>query len=514
MKNSPFHLLQWQYDLLGGQEIEQPVCGALDGAVYVCQGGKITIPQAAGGGRVRHFRGAWDKSVEFTWDGYWALPRGNPTNYFTGGTVENEADQTVITLGTDPGDGAELQVYYYFATGQTFAPKTPIEAYPCFIPCRQGAKAKFSSAPDADQWIALAMLEARARWDDFKRCYGWSIIESLKAFGQSPDQSIIDNFNRDPSRVRDEGHWTFSGSSAGSSITPAITEDGQLRLIADVKDGGWGYFGWGMPIFIPDQATMLKVLFKGRASGLPLRFAINTRVDGAYDLSRTYYAGVVDDSENWRLLELDWPQWSKIDRLIWDGERIDWPIWWIDKYYNSGWTNAEISKHYAGWVEDGYRHHQALRLDMVHVIAKKPNWERVALTMPFSQEIFSGTAGISFGCRWIQSPRYGVHYLTVDLVSEYAPHTDQLWQSKTIYAEELANWKRINLLWSDFFYIPPMVPVGPVNQLRFTFHYAGSIQGSSTIWQDSSTALLDDFNWIPLGKTTHERETLKQYLED
>lgn len=465
MKNTPFHLLQWQYDLLGGQEIETIIRGNLDGAVLTAQGGQLIIPEASGGGRVHHFRGAWLTTVEFTWDGYWALPKGSPTNYFTGGSAVNSGNQTIVTLGTDPGDGMQLQVYYYFGSGQTFAPKTPIEAYPAFIPCRQGTKQKFSSAPDADQWIALAMLEARARWDDFKRCYGWSIIESLKAFAGSGDQAIIDDFNRDPSRVRDEGHWTFSGSDPASTITPSITDEGTLRIDSNIAEGGFGYFGWGRPIDIPPDCSKILALFKGQGYGKALQLAINTDPSAAYDLDKIFYYGVVDRSTEWRQLEASFGQFIKINHMIWDGDRIDWDIWGVtpeERYYEGdlvGATFGELSRHQAEWIEDGFNHGQCLRVDMRHINTRYANGTRMHISTTPTIDTRT-VAGISFGVRWIFDP-FGVHELRVEIVDgQYSPRWEfggasAYWR---IDGSELTYWKRINLKWTDLIWLGKSIP--------------------------------------------------------
>ena len=273
MKNTPFHLLQRQWDILGGLEAETCIRGNYDSAVYTVQSNQVIIPSSKGGGKVHHVRGIWLTSVEFSWEGYWAgVSTPGAVNYFTGGSAQNSGDQTIIALGTGLANGTQVQVYYFYGSGTFFKPDTPVEAYPAFFNAWQGKdRYKFSSAPDGDQWIALAMLEARARWEDFKYCYGWSLMESLEKFLEDPDYSIIDDFERDAARSRDNTKEFYSGADSGSSITPEIMDGAAqgrqsriLKVAGNVAAGGYAYWGEGRNVAIPIGEDGFKFLFKGQ----------------------------------------------------------------------------------------------------------------------------------------------------------------------------------------------------------------------------------------------------------
>jgi hypothetical protein len=494
MKNTPFHLLQWQWDILGGLEAETCIRGNYDSAVYTVQSNQVIIPSSKGGGKVHHVRGVWLTSIEFTWEGYWAgVKTPGAVNYFTGGSAQNSGDQTVITLGTGLANETQVQVYYYFGSGTFFKADTPVEAYPAFFNAWQGEdRYKFSSAPDGDQWIALAMLEARARWEDFKHCYGWSLMESLEKFAEDPDYSMIEDFNRDAARDRENTKGFYSGCDGRSTIQAEI-EDNKLKVQGNVAAAGWGYWGEGRKVNVPPQADYFKFLFKGQASKKSFKITLNPHPTGLYDADYLYVFGFPDFSVNWRLIQANLFEFVKTKNIIWDGDRRDWEIWgaWVnDPRYGLNYISLsydDIPDH----VENGYHHQKALRADMGCCNSKmiEGSWLYSLLVIetdlnpgvPLPGDFDStGTENINFLYR-LYSPYPGIPNLMVEI----RDNADNVhWY---VVPGDFIYWERVTLPWSIFGNQPI---THPIKKLSFNFSYDG-------LWETifDCSAHLDDIKF-------------------
>ena len=176
-------------------------------------------------------------------------------------------------------------------------------------------------------------------------------------------------------------------------------------------------------------------------------------------------------------------------------------------------TAGELSRHQAEWIEGGFNHGQCLRADMQHINTRFANTTslRVSTTPPIDTRTVEG---ISFGVRWIFDA-FAVHQLWVEIVDgQFSPEelggASAWWY---IDGAELAYWKRINLKWTDFEWGWDNTPnAKPITQIRFNFVLKTNFGGMSSVRQETSTALMDDFNWIPAGQSLMVRETYTEYL--
>lgn len=322
MRSTAHHLFHWVWDILGGTENEAVYCGAYSAALYTVTANQITIPANAGGGQLHHCRGIWLPTVTFTWNGYWAkVQTVGAVDYFAGGTITNNVDSTVITLGTALADGTQVQVYYIYGIGSYLAADTAYGAYPAIHPSFvTAASYVYESAVDAEQWMVVALQEAARRANGTYRAVADLMMRSLAVFSALPGLQIINDFNDNNQAVL-QGLYVTAG--AGSTLAMSV-ENNQLKAVADIAD--LSYFGEWRAINVPAGASV-QLQFKGTASNGLYKVTFNPHPSGTPSAANLYHAMFKDVSTDWVTITLPVADFVLLLNLIWDGER----------YTDNGW---------------------------------------------------------------------------------------------------------------------------------------------------------------------------------
>lgn len=191
----------WAFDNMGGTPLQEAVAGNWDNAVAQVQAdGRVIIAAPnPGAGQVYWMRGVWSAGTGFPWNGFWADPMsGDRTDYYQGGSFSNNADRTIINLGTALPPGTPVQVYYIYLTGELAAKYEPLNTYPC-IRRAQRSRDDFTYDFAVDRMLdlmALLHLAGREQGRDYTPLirFLWEALASREASCTSP--LMQDSFER------------------------------------------------------------------------------------------------------------------------------------------------------------------------------------------------------------------------------------------------------------------------------------------------------------------------------
>ena len=193
----------WTFDNMGGTPLMEAVHGnwsGVTGQTAVAADGKVYIQSPMpGGGVVYYLRGVWQTDAVFPWNGFWAEPEsGTLTNYYEGGSFQNQGTQTVITLGTGLAAGTEVQVYYIYLTGEKGIKYEALNSYPCIRPAyRQRDDYTFDFAVDRMlDLMAILHFAGRERGRDYTKMIEllWEAFYPRETSRTSP--LVLDTFER------------------------------------------------------------------------------------------------------------------------------------------------------------------------------------------------------------------------------------------------------------------------------------------------------------------------------
>ncbi len=323
-------LLHWLYDALGGSQMDLPRAGNYSAAVYPVSGNQITIPQAAGGGKVKSVRGVWLASASFEWGGYFsAVDSGDATNYYTGGSYVNNPTNTVITLGAGLANGTQGQVYYYASDGVVLTKNAPYNTWPCWVPCYYNRA--YNAAPDSDPKIALTAFEAMGWFGDPVQCaIGREIMARLVEYLSFTNAAPVDDFTEGFYDRR--GGSFFKAFGGGATVDSMNTVNNALVVVATTVVAGWALWGKGLTTDI-SLANNFIINFAGQYS--QKRYLITIKAsDNSY-----HYAAFPDMSFNFTKYTLPLTGFLKNDKMVYDGDRrFDDPAWAFNGDGDSGGT--------------------------------------------------------------------------------------------------------------------------------------------------------------------------------
>ncbi|HHL40889.1 MAG TPA: hypothetical protein ENJ37_10320 [Deltaproteobacteria bacterium] len=369
----PMGLTHWLVDVLGGTEMERAFRGSVDGAVYtVDASGKVTIGAAEGGGRVRHVRGVWLDTVTFEWNGYWAQPDSQATDYFA--SFVNNPSDTVISLSPPLAEGTRVQVFYYHSTGQRLAPLTCVGAYPCWFRAYGGPfpfevasssrEGKFAAAVDAEQWFVVACMEAWSAtgapiWKEFAS----TIMSSLREFDTGAhSKSFIDDFDYRLSDRRASGLYSGADSTSSIDFFDTVSDPGDrsnrvLSVKATVSASGYAYWGRSER-FDLSASPDFEFTFTGTGSLGRYNAVLNTDPATSQDPNHVYRYGFADESDSAIRRKVPIGDFHSLANVVYSGN-IRPESWW--SYADTG-SSISLAERYGRLYESDFIHYYGMEL--------------------------------------------------------------------------------------------------------------------------------------------------------
>ncbi len=270
----------WTFDNCGGTPLQDMVCGLWSGVRFTVQDNQVVVPESVGGGRVYYLRGVWKTDALFAWGGFWVDPEAGDTNYFTGGSFQNQGNRTVITLGTPLANGTEVQAYYIYNTGEKAAKYDALNSVPCM-------RRAWRSATDYTYDFAVdRIFDAMAAVYFAYREQGLDPSDILQFFwdtylpnaASNGNPLVLDTFNR---KWFDRGNYLLYGNTVhgpegfsrfDTEIPPDDPTYGRaLRFVPQYYRGpgfsAWFGFGFNWDLTQQYFNTISKVRFKLRGKG-------------------------------------------------------------------------------------------------------------------------------------------------------------------------------------------------------------------------------------------------------
>ena len=281
----------WAFDNLGGTPLQEAVAGQWNGAVALVQGdGRVVLAAPhPGGGQVFFLRGVWLSDTQFPGDGFWADPMsGDLTNYYQGGSFDNQGALTFITLGTPLPSGTQVQLYYIYLTGEQTAKYEPLTGYPCIRRAYRGSDDYNYDFP-VDRMLDLMVclyFAGRERGRDYTSMlrFLWEAFYPSQVSLTSP--LVHDTFER---QLWDRGAYLlYQGSTLGVAafkafqIEPVPGAGGRLLHVrADLpttQDQAWFGYGLNWALDKPPFNAVDRVRFSlmGQAAGRRLHHLTKT----------------------------------------------------------------------------------------------------------------------------------------------------------------------------------------------------------------------------------------------
>ncbi len=289
----------WCYDAMGGTPLQQTVSGLWDGISFTVNNNQIVIPSNQGGGRVYWLRGVWTTDALFAWGGFWVDPETQNPNYYTGGSYQNNGNETIIYLGTGLPNGTAVQVYYLYNTGVLAAKYDSLNSTPCM---RQALRSESDYTYDfAVDRIFDVMAAVYFAYKEQDRDPATILAFFWKAYFENAASNgnplIFDNFNRG---FFDKGSYLIYANSSqgwygfeqfGNQLPPDDLSLGRaLRFKPAYYQGSWfsawcGYgFNWDLTPQYFNTISQVKFKLRGAGQVSKLQKCIKTAGSGSANM--------------------------------------------------------------------------------------------------------------------------------------------------------------------------------------------------------------------------------------